>query len=127
MAVQTIGFRFVGIAPLLMHNGALANPLNPLVKEMKAITGLRKKTDEHHLELQRLEIVERLRQLEAFLCTGRKTKRECCNALGYAYERAFSRDLTDLETLGSGVVRVVDPGKKSQYYCPRAKAIFRHK
>ena len=42
MAVQTIGFRFVGIAPLLMHNGALANPLNPLVKEMKAITGLRK-------------------------------------------------------------------------------------
>ena len=75
---------------------------------------------------QRLEIVDRLRQLEAFLCTGRKTKRECCNALGYAYERAFSRDLTDLETLGSGVIRVVDPGKKSQYYCPRAKAIFRH-
>ena len=74
----------------------------------------------------RLEIVDRLRQLEAFLCTGRKTKRECCNALGYAYERAFSRDLTDLETLGSGVIRVVDPGKKSQYYCPRAKAIFRH-
>ena len=76
---------------------------------------------------QRLEIVDRLRQLEAFLCTGRKTKRECCNELGYAYERAFSRDLTDLETLGSGVVRVVDPGKRSQYYCPRAKAIFRHK
>ena len=75
---------------------------------------------------QRLEIVDRLRQLEAFLCSGRKTKRECCNALGYAYERAFSRDLTDLETLGSGVIRVVDPGKKSQYYCPRAKAIFRH-
>ena len=75
---------------------------------------------------QRLEIVERLKQLEAFLCTGRKTKRECCNALGYAYERAFSRDLTDLETLGSGVIRVVDPGKRSQYYCPRAKAIFRH-
>lgn len=76
---------------------------------------------------QRLEIVDRLRQLEAFLCTGRKTKRECCNELGYAYERAFSRDLTDLETLGSGVIRVVDPGKRSQYYCPRARAIFRHK
>ena len=55
MSIQTIGFRFNGIAPLLMHNGALANPLNPLVKEMKAITGLRKKTDEHHLELQWLE------------------------------------------------------------------------
>jgi len=47
---------------------------------------------------KRLEIVERLKSLEE-----------------------------DLETLGSGVVRVVDPGKKSQYYCPRAKAIFRHK
>jgi len=53
--IRSIDFRFVGMVPLLMHNGSLANPLNPLVKEMKAITGLRKKTDEHHLELQRLE------------------------------------------------------------------------
>ena len=75
---------------------------------------------------KRLEIVERLKRLEAFLCTGKRTKRECCNALGYAYERAFSRDLEDLETLGSGVVRIEDPGKPSQYYCPRAKAFFRH-
>ena len=75
---------------------------------------------------KRLEIVERLKRLEAYLCTGKKTKRECRDACGYAYERAFSRDLEDLETLGSGVVRVVDPGKKSQYYCPRAKAFFRH-
>ncbi len=52
--VETV-FEIEGIAPLLMHNGQLANPLNPLVKEMKKITGIRKKTDEHHLELQRLE------------------------------------------------------------------------
>jgi hypothetical protein len=76
---------------------------------------------------KRLEIVERLKRLEAFLCTGKRTKRECRDALGYPYERAFSRDLEDLETLGSGVVRIEDPGKQSQYYCPRAKAIFRHK
>ena len=76
---------------------------------------------------KRLEIVERLKELEAFLCGGKRTKRECREALCYPYERAFSRDLEDLETLGSGVVRVVDPGKRSQYYCPRAKAIFRHK
>ena len=75
---------------------------------------------------KRLEIVERLKSLEAYLCGGKRTKRECCNSLGYAYERAFSRDLTDLETLGSGVVRLEDPGKPSQYYCSRAKAIFRH-
>ena len=53
--LSSLTFRCVGIAPLLMHNGSLANPLNPKVKEMKEITSLRKKTDENHLELQRLE------------------------------------------------------------------------
>lgn len=48
-------FRIEGIAPLLMHNGQLANPLNATVKAMKALTGQRKKTDETHLELSRLE------------------------------------------------------------------------
>ena len=75
---------------------------------------------------QRQEYVDRLRRLEAFLCTGKRTKRDCREHMGYQYERAFSRDLEDLETLGSGVVRVVDLGKRSQYYCPRAKAFFRH-
>ena len=75
---------------------------------------------------KRLEIVERLKELEAYLCGGKRTKRECCEALCYPYERAFSRDLEDLEELGSGVVRIEDPGKISQYYCPRAKAFFRH-
>ena len=46
-----------GIAPILMHNGQLANPLNPLAKEMKKITSVRTKTDEHHMELQRLEFL----------------------------------------------------------------------
>ena len=52
---SVIGFTIEGISPLLMHNGQLANPLNPLVKQMKALTGQRKKTDEVHLELSRLE------------------------------------------------------------------------
>ena len=45
---------------------------------------------------KRLEIVERLKELEAYLCGGKRTKRECRDALGYPYERAFSRDLEDL-------------------------------
>lgn len=53
--LTALNFRCTGVAPLLMHNGALANPLNPKVKEMKEITSLRKKTDENHYELQRLE------------------------------------------------------------------------
>jgi hypothetical protein len=44
-----------GVSPLLMHNGQLANPLNPLVKEMKQHTGQRKKTDETYEEISRLE------------------------------------------------------------------------
>ena len=55
MAQNEVVYRIVGESPLLMHNGAMANPLNPLAKQMKEITGLRKKTDEHHIELQRLE------------------------------------------------------------------------
>jgi len=55
MSQQSLKFHIEGIAPLLMHNGQLANPLNPLVKEMKTLTGQRKKTDEVHLALSRLE------------------------------------------------------------------------
>lgn len=53
--MKEITFHIRGIAPLLMHSGQLANPLNPLVKEMKVLTGQRKKTDDTHLELSRLE------------------------------------------------------------------------
>ena len=52
---DSIEFKIEGVSPLLMHNGQLANPLNPLVKQMKAITGLRKKSDENHIEISRLE------------------------------------------------------------------------
>lgn len=44
-----------GASPLIMHNATLANPLNPLTKEFKAITSKRKKTDEQLMEIMRLE------------------------------------------------------------------------
>lgn len=44
-----------GVAPLIMHNGQLADPLNEHARAMKAISGKRKKTDEDHEELARLE------------------------------------------------------------------------
>ena len=50
-----ITFKIEGISPLLMHNGQLANPLNPFTKQMKELTGQRKKTDETHLALSELE------------------------------------------------------------------------
>lgn len=45
----------VGTAPLLMHNGRLANPLDPVVKELKKYTGKRKKTDDDHEAIARVE------------------------------------------------------------------------
>lgn len=53
---EKVSFEIEGVAPLLMHNGQLADPLNPFVREMKKITAKgRKKTDHDLEELARLE------------------------------------------------------------------------
>jgi hypothetical protein len=70
--------------------------------------------------------ISRLRKLEAFLCGGRRFKADCVQAVGYGSGRTFQRDLAVLQGLGSQVIRVESPGKESLYYCPRAKAVFRH-
>lgn len=44
-----------GTAPLLMHNSRLANPLDPVSKELKKLTSKRIKTDDDHAVLARLE------------------------------------------------------------------------
>jgi hypothetical protein len=44
-----------GTNALLMHSARLSNPLDPMAKAMKKISGKRAKTDEDHLELARLE------------------------------------------------------------------------
>jgi len=75
----------------------------------------------------RLQILIRLRRLELFLCSRRRTKNECIEILQYTGARMFLRDLRDLQALGSEIVRQGAPGKLTHYYCPRAKAFFRHK
>ena len=74
----------------------------------------------------RLQILIRLRRLELFLCTRRRTKNECIEILQYTGARMLLRDLLDLQALGSEIVRQSEPGKTMFYYCPRARAIFRH-
>jgi hypothetical protein len=44
-----------GVAPLLMHNGQLADPLNSFAQAMKKISGNRDKTEAELEELARLE------------------------------------------------------------------------
>jgi hypothetical protein len=44
-----------GITPLMVHNGQLADPMNPYVRAMKELTGKRKKSEEDIALLARIE------------------------------------------------------------------------
>lgn len=55
MAWQEVTYRLTGVAPLIVHNGQLANPLNPYSKETKKISGKRNKTDADFEQMARLE------------------------------------------------------------------------
>lgn len=52
---KPIEFEISGVAPLLVHNGHLANPTAPIVRAIKEISSKRNKTDEDLMELARLE------------------------------------------------------------------------
>ena len=45
MAWTTLTYKITGDAPLIMHNGDLANPLSKAAKALKQVTGKKKKTD----------------------------------------------------------------------------------
>ncbi len=50
-----VRLRLTGFAPMLMHSADGVDPLNPLVKEVKKLTGKRKKTEEDLEQIARLE------------------------------------------------------------------------
>lgn len=50
-------FELKGRAPLLMHNGRLADPLNPYTVALKRATEVKKKTETQHQEVARLEFL----------------------------------------------------------------------
>lgn len=55
MAIQNMKLRFTGLSGLIMHSDTLADPLHPASKEMKAISGKKKKTDDDHLAMSQTE------------------------------------------------------------------------
>lgn len=55
MSAQTLNFKIIGVVPLVMHNGQLADPLNQWSKEIKKISSKRDKTDADYEEMARLE------------------------------------------------------------------------
>lgn len=55
MSQKTLRFKIKGVAPLILHNGQTADPLNPHSKSIAEIAGKRKKTDADQQELARRE------------------------------------------------------------------------
>ncbi|RYB04325.1 hypothetical protein [Lichenibacterium ramalinae] len=52
---ETIRLRLTGVAPLLMHSGRLADPLDPYAKQLARLTAKRAKTDADLEEIARVE------------------------------------------------------------------------
>jgi hypothetical protein len=55
MAWNTVQYKLTSSAPLIMHNGQTADPLNHWAKALKQITAKKKKTDADHEEIARIE------------------------------------------------------------------------
>lgn len=55
--MESIKFHFRGTAPAMMQSERLANPLDPLAKELKKITGKRKKTDADYEDIARIKFM----------------------------------------------------------------------
>lgn len=53
--MEIIKVRLVGTRPMLMHSDVYADPLNPMTKAHKALTGKRKKTDDDHEAIAKSE------------------------------------------------------------------------
>jgi len=53
--MKTLGKKIVGVAPLLLHNCRLSDPLDELTQAIKAVSSKRKKTDADIEEMARLE------------------------------------------------------------------------
>jgi len=57
MFEKKMDVKLIGVAPMLMHNQRTCNPLDKYAKEMKEITGRRKKTDKDLEDLSKLEFM----------------------------------------------------------------------
>lgn len=66
---ETLKFHIKGIAPLILHNGRLANPLDPVAKAMKPVSAKKKKTDDDFKLLSKLEWLGGLYTSEAIAFT----------------------------------------------------------
>lgn len=55
--MKSLSIKLTGVAPLLMHSDRFANPLDPLTKAHKELTGKRKKTDDDFIAIAKSEFI----------------------------------------------------------------------
>ena len=55
--IESARVKIEGIAPLIMHNGQLADPTNPHSMQLKELSRKRKKTDQDHLDMKKVEFI----------------------------------------------------------------------
>src|ERR1043166_8320444 len=58
--MKSLKYQATGITTLLMHSDVTANPLHPFTKDLKALTGKRKKTDEDYERIAKSEFIASL-------------------------------------------------------------------
>lgn len=107
---------FEGRTPLVLHNIRLANPLDPYAKKIKAISSNRKKTEDHHLEMLRIEWEGGLyfdKSLGPYLPVSYPTA--CLRQAGAItrHKTALVRGLVLMATDGSERIRIEYDGPRS--------------
>lgn len=134
----------LNIPTLIVHNGRLANPLDPLAKAMKEVSGIRKKTDSDLQRLADLEYEGGLylnsndepilpsRVLEAWIAEGAKKSREGKTALSSTFvdtDMVLNYDggpLTVKELIASPDHRLTVPVRVTTSKVMRTRPIFRN-
>jgi len=66
--MKSLTFKIVGEAPLLLHNGALCDPLNEFTRKIKEISAKRAKVDADHEQIAKLEWFGSLYLLDSKPC-----------------------------------------------------------
>jgi hypothetical protein len=96
MAVIEVEICIEGVSALIMHNERLANPLNPIAKEIKKVTDKKKKTEDDSHIVMRLEWIGSLYTHEDNVVMPTRCIRSCfrngarASKLGKHVERALS-------------------------------------
>ena len=139
---QEMKFRLEGVAPLVLHNGQTADPLNEYAVGMKVITSKRKKTEEDYAKLGDLEweaglylndgeIVLPGDLVEAMVGAGAKATRRGKTALAGVYcendfvlEYPGSKDLKELRS--DPEYRLVVPVRVQRNKVIRTRPLFKN-